>query len=288
MSTRIVNSTEGEYATVNGVTVRYIVRGTGSPVLLIHGFGEFLEVWAFNIDALAKHNRVYAIDLPGHGLSQKPKADYKLSFFTNFVISFMSALELEQVSLVGHSVGGAISLEAAINYPKRIAKLVLVDSGGFSRETPLLYRLCTLPVVGDVIIRPTTKPLLRRGLKGLFYDPNLVTEEMVELDYRYLKMRGAKETMLNIIRSNSDLTGPHPEVVLLDKLHLVRLPTLLIHGAQDKLVPLERAQAASKLIPGARLKVFARCGHCPQIEKAAAFRFSSMVRYQKTGRSSIT
>jgi pimeloyl-ACP methyl ester carboxylesterase len=94
---------------------------------------------------------------------------------------------------------------------------------------------------------------------------------MVELDYQYLKMPGAKETMLNIIRSNSDLSGPHPEVVLLDKLHLIRLPTLLIHGAQDKLVPVKQPQTASKLIPNARLKVLDRCGHRPQIEKAAAF-----------------
>jgi 4,5:9,10-diseco-3-hydroxy-5,9,17-trioxoandrosta-1(10),2-diene-4-oate hydrolase len=271
MKARAVNSLEGEYVTINGITVRYIARGAGLPVLLIHGFDEFLEVWSLNIDALSKHHRVYAIDLPGHGLSQKPKADYKLSFFTEFVINFMSALGLEPATLVGHSMGGALSLEAAINYPERIAKLILVDSGGFSREAPLLYRLATLPVVGDVIIRPTTKPLLRRGLRGIFYNPDIVTEEMVELDYHYLKMPGAKETMLNVIRNNSDLSGPRPEVVLLGRLHLVRVPTLLIHGAQDRLVPLKQVKAASKLIPNARLKVFDRCGHCPQIEKAIAF-----------------
>ena len=260
-----------KYVVVNGLNTRYIVRGCGSPVVLIHGFGEFLEAWWQNIRPLSEHYQVYAMDLPGHGLSDKPKINYNLAFAAEFALGFAQALGIGRASLIGHSMGGIVAMALAINSPERVDKLVLVDSGGLTDKVPLLYRLCCLPLLGELIVGPTIKAGLRYGMKRAFYNPDLVTEEMVDKDYQFFKMPGAKRAMLSIIRNGMSLRGANPEVVMLDKLHLIKSPTLLIHGAQDRAIPVEQAQNACKLIPNAKLKVFEKCGHCPFVEKASEF-----------------
>jgi len=159
----------------------------------------------------------------------------------------------------------------AIKFPEKIDKLVLVDSGGLMDKVPLLYRLCSLPLLGGLMVRPTIKPLVRRRMKEAFYDSYLVTDEMVDRDCQLLKMPGAKRAMLSMIRNGVSLKGPNDGVVILDKLHLIKSPTLLIHGAQDKVIPVAQAHNARKLIPTAKLKVIEECGHCPYIEKASKF-----------------
>ena len=260
-----------KYITVNGINIRYVVKGNGPPILLIHGFGEFLETWWFNIDPLSEHYRIYAMDLPGHGLSDKPAIDYNLPFARESAIHFMQALDIERASLVGHSLGGLLGISVAINFPDKVDRLILVDSGGLAEDAPLLYRLCTLPIVGNVIIKSTVKSFIKHGIKKAFYNPDLVTEEMIDLDYEFLKMPGTKEALLSIIRNGVSLSGPYPEIVMTDKLHLIKCPTLLIHGEEDEVIPVVYAQKAYKLIPKARLEVINECGHCPHIEKASQF-----------------
>ena len=260
-----------KYITVNGLNTRYIVRGSGSPVVLFHGIGEFIEVWWQNVDPLSEHYQVYAMDLPGHGMSDKPAIDYNLAFATDFAIGFAQALGIGHASLVGHSLGGLVAMSIAINYPEKVDKLVLVDSSGLTDEVSLLYRLCCFPLLGELIVEPTIKAGIRHGMKRAFYNPDLVTEEMVDRDYRFMKMPGAKRAMLSMLRHGVNLSGPNPEVVMLDKLHLIKAPTLLIHGTRDKVTPFKYARNACKLIPNARLKAIKKCGHCPYIEKASEF-----------------
>jgi len=260
-----------KYITVDGINICYVVKGNGPPVLLIHGFGEFMKTWWFNIDPLSEHYRVYAMDLPGHGLSDKPAVDYNLSFAIESATHFMQALRIERASLIGHSLGGILGISIAINFPDMVDKLILVDSGGLSKEAPLLYRLCTLPIVGDILIKPTIKPLIKHGIKRAFYNPDFLTEEMLDMDYEFLKMPRTKEVLLSIIRNGVSLHGPYPEVVMTDRLHLIKSPTLLIHGEQDEVIPVIYARKACNLIPQARLEIITECGHCPHIEKASQF-----------------
>ncbi len=267
----LVDNLDGEYVVVNGTKIRYIVKGNGSPVLLIHGFGQFLEVWWFNIGPLSQHYQVYAMDLPGYGLSDKPGIDYTLSSATEFIIDFMEALGIEHASLIGHSMGGIICLGGAINFPSKVDRIILVDSGSLFEKVPLLYRLCALPILGDILVRPTIKAGVRRRIKRAFYNPDLVTEDMVNLNYELLKIPGVKDTMLGVLRNGVRRSGSNPETIVTDKLHLVKVPTLLIHGAQDMVIPLEYTQNACRLIPDCRLEVIDECGHCPHLEKASEF-----------------
>jgi len=260
-----------KYVVVKGLKIRYIVKGSGAPLVLIHGIGEFLEAWWLNVGPLSEHYQVYAMDLPGHGLSDKPRIDYNLAFATEVVGEFEQALGIDHASLVGHSLGGLVAMSVAINYPEQVDKLVLVDSAGFNDRVPVLYRLCCLPLIGELIVEPTVKAGIRHGMKRAFYNPGLVSDEMVEKDYQFMKMPGAKQALLNIIRNGVSFTGPNPETVALDKLRLIKSLTLLIHGAQDKVIPLKYARKANKLIPGAKLKIIDECGHCPYIEKASEF-----------------
>jgi len=259
------------YVDIDGISTRYVVEGHGAPVLFIHGFGEFLEVWGYNISPLSEHFTVYAPDLPGHGLSGEPEADYTLDYAARFVANFMKTLQIDRASLVGHSLGGLASLKIAIDFPDRADKLILVDSAGLSREAPLIYRLATLPVLGKAILKPTLKTVIKHGMKKGFYNPEIIAREWVDLSYKYLKMPKLKRTLWNLIRSNASIDGLHPEVIVTDKLHMIKSPALIIHGAQDQIIPVEYAQLACKLIPNARCEVIGECGHCPQIEKAAQF-----------------
>lgn len=262
---------DAKFIKVKESNIRYTVKGSGAPILLFHGIGEFLEAWWRNIDPLSEHYLVYAMDLPGHGLSDKSAGSYSLSFVAELVSDFMKAMGIERAHLIGHSLGGILALSMAVNYPDRVGKLILVDCGGLDREVPLLYRLCTLPVLGDILVRPTVKAGLRNGIKRRFYNPQLVTEEMVDKDYEFMKMPETKRAMLDIIRSNVNLSGLRPEIVMTDKLRLVKSPTLFIHGEQDAVIPLAHARHACNLIPDARLEAITECGHCPYIEKASEF-----------------
>jgi len=271
LETGEMENLEGKWVSVNGLNTRYVVMGSGYPLILVHGFGEFLEVWWLNIGPLSEHYRVYALDLPGQGLSDKPDTDCTIPFITGFMSGFMQALGIECAHFVGHSLGAGIGLNMAIHCPERVNRLVLVDSGGLSTDMSFLYRLCTLPIVGEILVRPTIKAGLRHGIKRAFYNPDLVTDEMVDKNYELMRMPGTKQAMLNMLRANADFTGPHPGVVVTDKLHLVKSPVLFIHGEQDPVVPLADVRNACKMVPNAELAVFAECGHCPYIEKAAEF-----------------
>jgi 4,5:9,10-diseco-3-hydroxy-5,9,17-trioxoandrosta-1(10),2-diene-4-oate hydrolase len=268
----MLKTLNAKYADVGGFNLRYVVKGAGPSVLLIHGLSGYLETWIYNIGALSRHFTVYALDLPGHGLSEGPVANYTLDCCTHRIaVGFMAALRIERASLVGHSLGGLVCLSVAIHFPQKVDKLVMVDSAGLSKEAPLIYRLATLPVLGDILLKPTIKPLIKAGMEKGFYNPDIITDEMVNLSYKYWRAPKFKRALANLLRHNASIDGLHPEVVVTDKLHLVKAPTLLIHGVHDQVIPVEYARLACKLIPNVKCEVIDGCGHCPHIEKAAQF-----------------
>ena len=260
-----------EYVTVSGIRIRYLVRGSGSPVLLIHGFGGFLETWAFNIPPLSKRYRVYAIDLPGHGLSDKPKSGYTTAFAIEHAEDIMETLGIERAIMIGHSLGGAVSINIALNLPKRVSRLVLVDSAGLSPRLPWLYRLSSLPVLGNILMSLAVGPALERSNKRLFYNAPVLPQDMLDILMTNAYRTRAKKTLLEIVRHNVGLRGPRPETVLLGRLPQLQLPTLFVHGAQDRIFPLEHVREAFSLAPNSRVKIFDQCGHCPHIEKVVEF-----------------
>ncbi|MDD5509350.1 MAG: alpha/beta fold hydrolase [Dehalococcoidales bacterium] len=261
-----------QYVTVGGMNIRCSVSGDGPPLLLLHGFGEFLETWDFNFHFLSEHCRVYAMDLPGHGLSDKPYLDYKVSFFTDFVIGFMDNFGINHANIIGHSFGGAIAASVAASFPEKVDKLVLESCFGLSNDISLLHNLCSMPVMGSVdSTEPAVRSALEHRVRMEFYNPDFVAREIAGMSYRFMQMKEASRVMLNIMHNWVGVNGLKPEVVMIDKLHLIKSPTLFIHCEQDRIHPVNLSQKAYRLIPKSSLKVFNECGHCPHIEKAAQF-----------------
>ena len=186
-----------EYVTVDGLSIRYLVGGTGPVIILVHGLGAFLESWIFNFAALSEYLTVYAIELPGHGSSEDPKHDYSLSFYVKFVINLMAKMGISRASILGHSMGGPICISLAVDSPDKVDKLILVDSGGFNNKVSLSYRLATLPLLGNILLGPTlliNRATIRAGMRRQFYNPEIVPEEWIDAAYKHLKRPKRKKT----------------------------------------------------------------------------------------------
>ena len=261
-----------KYTTVNNMNIRYAERGDGPPLILIHGFCEFLETWDFNFRPLSRYYRVYTLDLPGHGLSDKPYCDYDLTFYTDFMVDFMHALGIGRSAVVGHSFGGAIGLDLAHRYPTLVSHLVLESSFGLSQDITLLHKLCSMPVItGSSASADERQVALEDRVNLEFYAPDFAAREIVSRSYQFMRMPEARRVMLNIMHNWVDPKGLRPEVVMTDRLPAIKAPTLFIHCSRDRIHPLRLSQRARDQMPNARLKILSECGHCPHIEKAAQF-----------------
>lgn len=263
-----------KYVTVDSLNIRYLVAGTGPTIILVHGLGEFLESWLSNIAKLSEYFTVYAIDLPGHGLSEESNNNHSISSNAKFIIKFMSTMRISHASLLGHSMGGPICLRLAVDFPRKVDKLVLVDSGGFHDKVSMSYRLATIPFIGKMLLGSPlliNKVTIRLGMGRQFHNPEAVPVEWIDAANKHLKRPNRNEMMLNIIKNYTGIGSIHPEVRITDKLSKVKQPTLIIHGMQDKVIPVKHIYNAHNLIPRAKLEIFDQCGHNPQIEKAPEF-----------------
>lgn len=254
---------------VGGLRLHYVAAGgaatglktSGLSVVLVHGLGGSTLLWRLNIPALATSHRVIALDLPGHGHSEKPLADYSVGFLAEALAGLLDALGLERVALVGHSLGGHVCLRLALAQPERVARLVLVDAGGLGREinTDFLQ-----PMLAGVS-REATETMLR----GLFHNPALVTRPMVDATHETLAQPGAWEALVAAVGRAA--TGDSQSEVLLDRVGELNMPVLLVWGGADTVIPPAHGYAAQAAIPGAELWLAEKAGHCPQLEAAEAF-----------------
>jgi 2-hydroxy-6-oxonona-2,4-dienedioate hydrolase len=137
---------------VNGLPVRHLVAGEGTPLVLLHALGESALDWRWVLPALSRTHRVYAVDLPGFGYSGKPSAEYSSAFFARFVGAYLDALGLERAALVGNSLGGLVALRLALSEPARVSALGLVASAGLGWAVTYALRLPTLPGYGEAAI----------------------------------------------------------------------------------------------------------------------------------------
>ena len=265
---------EDRYVEVGKINTRYWVLGQGSPLLLIHGLGASCDYWRYNIRAFSQGYQVYALDLPGFGRSDKRIDDYSLHFAGEFVAAFLDTQGVDRASLVGTSLGGAVSLQFAVQHPHRLEKLVLVSSGGLGRELPLSFRLLTTPLLGEFIAWAWgTRPGMRLTLRSIVYDPQVIKDEFVNEMAELARLPGAKEMLLSVARMGIDLRGQNMVLLepLLRRVPEIEGPTLIIWGAQDPIIPVAHAHIAHQMIRNSRLHIIDRCGHVPQIEKPEEF-----------------
>src|SRR5262249_33488076 len=158
---------------MDGLTVHYVRQGRGPVVVLVHGLGGFAESWRRTIDALAARADVLALDLPGFGLSAKPRTRYDLDFFVRSLHGFLDVVGVGQVSLVGHSLGGAVAVAYALTHPARVDRLALLSAvvPGFGYRPSWLYRLAAVRGLGELASLCAARPLYRAAIARCFHAP---------------------------------------------------------------------------------------------------------------------
>ncbi len=265
----VARSLEEGDKTAEGVLLHYVSaggEGTGLkaspvPVVLVHGIAGSSLLWQANLSSIGARHKVFAVDLPGHGRSGKPGGRYDIDLFVRSLLGFLDACGLERVALIGHSLGGHVCLKLALERPGRIAKLVLIDSGGLGPEIDVGF---LKPLLAGVT-REATETMLR----GLFANPAVANRSMVEATFEALSRPGAWEAVRSAVES-AVARGIQIES-LAERLQELQVPVLIAWGARDAVIPLARGKEAHASIPGAELWVAENAGHCPQIEAAPEF-----------------
>ena len=262
---------ESRHISINGIRVHYVEAGQGSPVVLLHGLGASVVTWRENIGPLAERHRVYAVDLPGHGDSEKPDdLSYSLESMINFTRSLVEALGHERAALAGSSIGGGLALMTALHHPEVVSKLILSSSAALGREVAPFLRLASLPYVGELMtsgVRDATRMWLRKS----FYDKSLASGELLDELRRTNHLTGAREAGLTIARVYIGLWGVRRRYILTRQLRRLDVPTLIFWGADDEIIPVKHAFRAARDLPKCDLHVFGDCGHWPQVERASEF-----------------
>lgn len=257
-------------AEVDGLTLHYVAEGRGPAVVLLHGLGGFAESWRHNIPALASVATVFAVDLPGFGLSSKPPARYRLADSARALHGFLQAMGLGRVAIVGHSLGASVALTYALTHPARVERLALIGAlvPGATYRLSLPYRLAATHVLGELLALCGCAPLYRAAISRCFHAP--VGEEieyLVRESYAARTSPEAKAAYLATLRDiRRDIVEHAPDfrraLVTLDP------PVLLIHGRQDRVITPTHCAEASEILPRARVRWIDGCGHFPQIEHA--------------------
>jgi len=242
---------------VDELDIHYLTGGQGDPLLVIHGGGDGARAWRKNIEELAEKYTVYVPDLPGYGRSQAIEGDYYIPELVEFVDKFTRSLGLKDFYLMGHSLGGGIALQYALKFPHKMKKLVLVSSMFLGKEIALWVRV----LAQCVLCRSAARVALAlfKGVKWLV-GKLFASVEMVFPLTKFSISLGGKITTLG-----------EQTTVLLYRLSEIMVPTLVVWGAKDPILPVRQAYAAARVIPDCQVKVFEGCGHSVYRERLAEF-----------------
>ncbi|MEH0974503.1 alpha/beta fold hydrolase [Micromonospora sp. CPCC 205546] len=261
------------HVSVDGRRVCHRVDGDGPPVLLLHGIGRTLRDFTELHELLAERFRVHSVDLPGYGGSLPMARPCTLPALGEFAAHYLDAVGVEKpVHVVGNSLGGAVAMRLAASEPARVASLTLVNSAGFGREVTIALRLLALRPLGRLLLRPT-RWAAHRAERSLYHDPALATAERVAHALAVARQPYAARVMLETARSLGTFRGVSPQwrEELLAEVERLDVPTLVVWGDRDLILPAAHLDAARSRLPRARTHLFADCGHMPQIECAEEF-----------------
>jgi pimeloyl-ACP methyl ester carboxylesterase len=262
------------HVVIHGHDVGHRRAGDGEAVLLIHGLAGSSRTWRAVQPALTRTHDVIAPDLLGHGESAKPMGDYSLGAFASGLRDLLAELDVPSATIVGHSFGGGVAMQLAYQHPELCDRLVLVGSGGLGREVSWLLRLVTLP--GAEHLMPLVFPRLvadRGDDVGRFMARvGLRAPRLGEMWRAYASLSGAQNRKA-FVRTIRGVIEPGGQTVsALDRLYLAaHLPTLIVWGDRDEIIPVSHAHAAHDAIPGSQLSILEGVGHFPHVEAPERF-----------------
>ena len=258
------------------MAIRNLIQGTQVKFLeaWVSGVDPAALTWGHLISKFGATHRVFAPDWPGYGDSDRPEVNYSVPYYISILKEFIDALNIERPSIVGISMGGAIGLGFRLENPDRVNKLVLVDSYGLQDQAPahkLSYLFVRIPLVYEFtwwsISR--SRSMAAASLRGIFSDPDRVTDELVDLVFAELNKPKAGLPFRSF--QMEEMGWNTMTTVYMDRLDEIRIPTLVVHGADDNLVPLKDAEEAHSRIRGSQFSILPDAGHWPQREKPGEF-----------------
>ena len=264
-----------EEITIHGHQVRFRMAGSGPVLLLVHGITGSSANWRRVIGPLSERYTVIAPDMQGHGESAKPRGDYSLGAFASGIRDLLVALGHDRATVVGHSLGGGVAMQFAYQFPERLERLVLVSSGGLGREVSPLIRSATLPGSEFVLPLLVAEPIRNavRAINSALGRVGLKAGSDLEEVARGFGSLGDMETRRAFIHTVRGIVEPGGQRVQAnDRLYLAAgVPTLIVWGQKDPIIPVAHAQVAHDAMPGSRLELFAGSGHFPQLDNAIGF-----------------
>ena len=263
-----------EHISIHGHQIGYRRGGEGPVLLLLHGIAGSSLTWVPAMRLLQSDYTVLAPDFLGHGASEKPLGDYSLGNLATVIRDLLNLLGIDRVTVVGQSFGGGVAMQFAYQFPERCERLVLVDAGGLGREVNWILRLATLP--GAEYVMPALFPAFM-GTWGdsvgrLLGGRGFRNAEAVEMwrSYRSLTEGESRRAFVRTVRSVIDPGGQSVSAV--DRLYLTaHMPTLIVWGDHDRIIPLDHAYRAHEAIPNSRLEVIEGVGHYPHVEEPVRF-----------------
>ncbi|GAB26354.1 putative meta-cleavage compound hydrolase [Gordonia polyisoprenivorans NBRC 16320 = JCM 10675] len=264
--TSTVNLEEGLFINVQGTRTHYHDVGEGAPVLLLHGSGPGVSAWAnwqHAIPSLAENSRVLALDIVGFGHTERPDdVRYSLRTWTDHVWNFLDALGIDKVSIIGNSLGGRIACQMAEDNDTRLDRIVLMGAPGVGMT--LTEGLKALRAY-----EPSPENMRNLLINYFAVDSSIITDDLVRIRYEASAAPGAHEAY-HLMFFSPDHAGSELAITE-EQVRAITAPTLLVHGREDRVVPVDVAWNMVHLLPDGDLHVFSRCGHWTQIERSAEF-----------------
>jgi pimeloyl-ACP methyl ester carboxylesterase len=241
-------------------------RDDPAPIVLLHGTSASLHTWEGWVAVLQTKRRVISLDLPGFGLTGPfPDGDYRMSHYSAFLGHVLDQLQVPRAVVAGNSFGGQLAWQFALDYPQRVERLVLVDAAGYPRNAtsmPIGFRLAQIPALAPLMANLLPRQMIESSIRNVYGDPDKVSDELIDRYYQLTLRAGNREALIQRFIQSEAGQNYH-------RIAELKVPTLILWGGRDQLIPTVNAERFKRDIKGSRLVMFDDLGHVPQEEDPA-------------------
>ncbi len=255
-----------QFIDVDGMKIHVLDEGprdNSTPIVLLHGTSSSLHTWDGWADALKNKHRVIRFDMPAFGLTgPSPDNNYTIEYYAQTVVAVLKKLQIEHYILAGNSLGGYVAWATAVLHPEQVEQLILIDSSGYpfkAQSVPIAFKIAATPILNQLVEYVLPRGIIESSLKNVYGNPSLVTPELIDRYYDLASRSGNRQALVERFRQ----TQPG---LLANKVPQIKLPTLILWGGRDNLIPPHYGERFHNEIVGSKLVVFDELGHVPHEE----------------------